>query len=361
MRILVAGDWHSELHEQAVFDALVELGHEVESFAWHRYFQGSGTLGSLVARAQNRFLAGPAVARLNRDLVSLARRFEPALVFVYRGTHVLPATIEALRQPPRPGAAPAVVLGYNNDDPFAPGQPASVWRHYLAGVPRYDAVLAYRGHNLAELKAAGARRVRLLRSWYMPGRNHPAALDEADRALYGCDVVFVGHHEDDHRTALLAAVVAAGIDLRLFGPGYDWDPVLARSPVLRHLSPVRLVWGEDYNKALCGAKIALCFLSKLNRDTYTRRCFEIPASGTMLLSERSGDLASLYAPGIEADYFHDAGSLVAQLRRYLGDDALRQSVAAAGARRVRADGHDVTSRMRDLLAWVDGWRSEAAR
>jgi hypothetical protein len=361
MRILVAGDWHSELHEQAVLEALLQLGHEVESFAWHRYFRTGGRLAALAARVQNRFIAGPAVARLNRDLVALARRWEPALVFVYRGTHLWPATIDALREPARPGAARPVVLGYNNDDPFAPRQPRSLWRHFIAGVPRYDAVLAYREHNLAELQAAGARRVRLLRSWYMPWRNRPVELDAADTARFGCDVVFVGHHEPDHRTALLEAVASAGIDLRLFGHGADWDPVLSRSPSLRHLVPLQLVWGEDYNKALCGAKIALCFLSRLNRDTYTRRCFEIPASGTMLLSEHSDDLASLYAPGVEADYFHDAPGLVAQLRRYLGDDALRRSVAAAGASRVRADGHDVVSRMRDLLAWVDGWRAEAAR
>ena len=71
MRILVVGDWHSELHEQAVFDVLVELGHEVEAFAWHRYFKARGRLGSLFARVQNRFVIGPALARLNRDVIEL--------------------------------------------------------------------------------------------------------------------------------------------------------------------------------------------------------------------------------------------------------------------------------------------------
>jgi len=351
MRILVVGDWHSELHEQAVFDAFSSLGHQVERFAWHGYFKAARGLHALAARAQNRFLVGPAVDRLNRDLLAAAKRLSPELVFIYRGTHVLPVTISRLHQlDPSP-----IVLGYNNDDPFAPNQPRSVWRHFLRGVPHYDAVLAYREHNLSELAAAGARRVYWLRSWYMPGRNHQVALDPADRARYGCDVVFVGHHENDGRTRMLEAIVEAGIDLRLFGPGYDWDPVLERSPALRRMIPVDLVWGEAYNKALCGAKIALCFLSKLNRDTYTRRCFEIPASGTMMLSEHSEDLVSLYTPGVEADYFNNSEDLVAKLRRYLADDALRLKVAAAGAKRVRADGHDVVSRMRALLDWVATW------
>jgi spore maturation protein CgeB len=377
LRILVAGDWHSELHEQAVADAFTSLGHQVSAFGWHRYFgparsarnpggaiggaagasaapRSAGPLTRLAQRVQNRYLAGPLIGRLNRDLIALARECRPQVVFIYRGTHVLPATLSALSAlSPRP-----VLLGYNNDDPFAPSQPRSLWRHFMAAIPRYDALLAYRQHNLDEYRAAGAARVRLLRSWYVPARNHPVELDAADRDRYGCDVVFVGHFEDDGRADLLDAIASAGLRLRLFGPGYEWDPVLARYPRLAALAPVSLVWGEAYNKALCGAKIALCFLSRLNRDTYTRRCFEIPACGTMLLSEYSEDLAGLFAPGIEADYFHDRASLLQQLQRYLASDALRASVASAGAARVVADGHDVTSRMRELLEWVDGWRDE---
>ncbi|MFN7751448.1 MAG: glycosyltransferase [Pseudomonadota bacterium] len=365
MRILVAGDWHSDLHEQAVADALEALGHEVTRFAWHHYFgpprsaRGAAIgrdrprTATLLQRLQNRYLSGPLVGRLNRDLLALAASTRPELVLVYRGTHVRPGTLRALaRMHPRP-----VLLGYNNDDPFGPGQPRSMWRHFLASLPHYDAVLAYRHRNLDEYRAAGARRVRLLRSWFIPARNHPVSLDAADHERYDCDVVFIGHHEDDGRAASLAAAAEAGFRLRLFGHGYEWDPVLARHPALSALAPVRQAWGEEYNKALCGAKIALCFLSRLNRDTYTRRCFEIPATGTLMLSERTADLESMFRPGVEADYFDDPASLLAQLRRYLDDDALRTRVAAAGRARVVADGHDVASRMRDLLDWVETWRS----
>jgi spore maturation protein CgeB len=78
----------------------------------------------------------------------------------------------------------------------------------------------------------------------------------------------------------------------------------------------------------------------------------------MMLSEYSDDLASLYAPGVEADYFQDTDDLLARLRHYLADDRLRTQVAAAGAQRVRTDGHDVVSRMRALLEWVAAWPPE---
>jgi len=257
------------------------------------------------------------VDRINRDLVRLAAEFRPELLFVYRGTHVTAATLRRIRSLV-PGVA---IAGYNNDDPFGPGQPRYRWRHFLDCLPECDVTLAYRHHNLEEFTRHGARRVRLLRSWF-------------------------------GRVELLEAVVRQGWRLRLFGPGAYWNSVLARSAELRHLLPVRQVWGEEYNKALCGAKVALCFFSRLNRDTYTRRCFEIPATGTMMLSEYSDDLASLFTEGREADYFRSREELLAKLALYIGDDARRHSVAAAGMARVNAAGHDIRSRLRELLDWM---------
>jgi spore maturation protein CgeB len=251
-------------------------------------------------------------------------------------------------------AVPSVTcVGYNNDDPFAPGQPSWLWRHFLASLPAYDLVLAYRHHNVTDFLKAGAKQVRLLRSWFVPERNHPVALSAGEQARFGCDVVFVGHYEPDQRLGYLEEVVKQGLSLKLYGPGYDWDPVIARSPWLTHLRPVRLVWGEEYNQALCGAKVALCFFSKLNRDTYTRRCFEIPATGTLMLAEYSDDLASLYREGQEADFFRSKEELVSKLQYYVKDQGRRESVALAGRRRVLADGHDVLSRMKDVLRWAE--------
>jgi len=356
VRILIAGDWHSELHEEAVYGAFRELGHEVSRFAWHAYFQPASdsmpltrTISKLMCRVQNKYVAGPRVARLNRDFLDALDVASPALVFVYRGTHITRATlIDARRRLPG-----AVFLGYNNDDPFAPGHPYWLWRHFLAAVPVYDAVLAYRRHNLDDFRRAGAQRVELLRSWYVPERNHPVTLSDADAERYGCDVVFVGHYESDGRREHLEAVVQAGFALRIFGPGYDWDPAIGDSPWLAGQRPVRLVWGEDYNRALCGGKVALCFLSKLNRDTYTRRCFEIPATGTLMLSEYTDDLATLFRPGEEADYFRTPDEMVEKIAMYLGDEARRARVAAAGRRRVEMDGHDVVSRMRQVIGWAN--------
>ena len=217
MNILIAGDWHSELHEEAIYRAFIALGHQPHRFAWHQYFKPAAGAARFSARVQNKLLAGPLIRRLNRDLVRMATEVRPDLVFVYRGTHIRPQTVRAIK-----ALLPAaVVAGYNNDDPFGPGQPRMLWRHFLNCLPLYDLTLAYRRHNVPEFEARGARCVRLLRSWFMPERNHPVTLAEADRARFAGDVVFVGHYEADGRLEYLEDVVRQGYKLRLFGPGND--------------------------------------------------------------------------------------------------------------------------------------------
>ncbi|OGB28537.1 MAG: hypothetical protein A3F78_15475 [Burkholderiales bacterium RIFCSPLOWO2_12_FULL_61_40] len=352
MKVLIAGDWHSDLHEQEVLRALSRLGHEIDKFKWHTYFAyephtGAG-LGGLLKRAQNKYVAGPEIARINRDFVAKAHAFRPDVVFVYRGTHIDANALQAVR-----AAVPGCFLvGYNNDDPFAPSQPKYLWRHFMAAIPHYDLMLAYRHANVDALQSAGAKRVELMRSWYVADRNHPVELSNDEKLRFAADVVFIGHYEPDQRLAYLEEIVRQGFSLRLFGPTKYWTKPLAQSLLLRQLAPAQMVWGADYNRALCGAKIALCFFSKLNRDTYTRRCFEIPATKTLMLSEYSDDVASLYGEGVEADFFRNQNEMIDKIKFYVGDERARQHVADRGYQKVVNAGHDVDSRMRTMLGWI---------
>lgn len=351
MKILVVGDWHSELHEEPVLRAFAATGHNAYRFSWHQYFGSPESAwfslaGGLAARVQNKLIAGPQITRLNADFIAAALDIRPDALFVYRGTHITARSLETVRK----RLPHAVLVGYNNDDPFAPGHFPLLWRHFLQGVPLYDLMLAYRLHNLEEFGRAGARRVELLRSWFIPERNRPVELTFEEQGRYACDVVFAGHYEPDGRLALMERIVREGFRFRLFGP--EWGSTVERSPLLRKLEEVVPLDVHEYNKALCGGKIALCLLSTLNRDTYTRRCFEIPAAGSLLLAQYSDDLATLFEQGKEADFFRSEEELVEKLRYYLGHPEKRREVAAAGRRRVLADGHDVYSRIEKVAGWI---------
>jgi spore maturation protein CgeB len=110
--------------------------------------------------------------------------------------------------------------------------------------------------------------------------------------------------------------------------------------------------GAEYRKALCGAKMCLCFLSKLNRDSYTTRSFEIPACGRLLLSERTADLQRFFREDVEAVFFSTPEEL-AQKALWLRDHPEKiEAIAQAGMQRVYSDGHSIEDRMKQLLSII---------
>ena len=344
MRLLLAGSWQYYIYEAACAEALERLGVQVERFAWGSYFSG------ILGQAQAKWVfPSPAMLRLNRDFLCYAVAAQPDVVFVWRGTHILPETLHAIRS--RTGA---LLVAYNNDDPFGPQKHQRapfhhrwLWKHYLESISVYDLHFVYRKVNLEEIKAAGAKKASLLMSYCVPYLHRPMMLSVQDQAKYSCDVVFVGHYEDDGRVDSLRALVAAGLKVKLFGPRYWTKKVLG--PLANYFGPIQEVTGVEYAKALCGADMALCFLSRLNRDTYTRRCFEIPACGCLLLSERTEDLQALYTEGQEAVYFSTPPELVEQALWLKGNPERAHAIAAAGHRRLLRDNHSVDGRMKSVL------------
>jgi hypothetical protein len=170
--------------------------------------------------------------------------------------------------------------------------------------------------------------------------------------------VFAGHYEDDGRVETLEAICDAGFHLNLFGGGWSAAlPKLKSDSPLRSKYPISPATESDYRYAICGAKVALCFLSTLNRDTYTRRSFQIPAMRTAMLSQYTDDLASLYKEDKEAVFFNTKAELLEKIKRLLVDEKWRYSVAKGGYDKVHAAGHDVVSRMEVWLDQVNQFRA----
>jgi hypothetical protein len=297
--------------------------------------------GSLARRIQERLVHGPGPALANAALLAACARHRPDLVFAWRAPWLRPLTLRLAR---RLGAGKIAI--YCNDDPFGRDRRWLKWRAWRRGIPEADLCLAYRTVNLDDLRAAGARQVALWRSAFLPRLHRPVPLTDEERRRLGCDVVFIGHYEDDGRLALVERLLASGLRVRIFGTG--WEPV-ARGALWEPLLPIRPLRDLDYAKGICAARAALVLVSGRNRDGYTRRCFEIPACGTLMLAPRTPDLLELFRDGEEALFWGDAEELVAQARRAASDEPLRARIAEAGRARVWRDGHDLDARAQELL------------
>jgi hypothetical protein len=292
---------------------------------------------------------GPATWQANRALTRAVTENETDVLLVWRGVHVALDTLRLVRrQNPR-----CVLVSYNNDDPFGPAYSSPgasihqrrLWGRFRQAIPEYDLSFVYRSVNVPEYQAAGARDVHVLMPYFVPELHRPQELTVEEKRYYECDAVFVGHYEADGRERCLRALAHAGLKVRIFGTGWPGEVLAGISPGLQRALPV---YGADYAKALGGAKMCLCFLSRLNRDSYTRRTFEIPACGRLMLSERTEELAKLFAEDSEAVFFGSEAELVVKAISCVNDEVRRELMAKAGVDRVWSGGHDVVSRMAEM-------------
>ena len=104
------------------------------------------------------------------------------------------------------------------------------------------------------------------------------------------DVLFIGHFSKD-RLNIINYLLENNIKVKIFGPGWNVGPL---SKQYCYDKPILPIYGDDYFRAIKQSKICLAFLSKLNRDVYTRRNFEITAMGTLMLSERTKELTNKF-------------------------------------------------------------------
>ncbi|QNP29910.1 CgeB family protein [Cylindrospermopsis curvispora] len=344
MKLLIVGTWRWVQYEDAFSKGLEGNGVEVSRFSTSSYF--SGWFGSLQLRLP---LPGWALLGLNRDLIRQSEQERPDWILFWRSTHVLPSTLRKLR---RLGIK---TVSYNNDDPLGPKAHGRLpWHHhwlwfwYLRCLPEFDCNFFYRKINCREaLVEHGVRHAEVLMPYFIPQQDRPVDLTLQDQERFSTDLVFVGHYEPDGRERTIRSLIDAGIEVKIWSGG-DW-PRHALGHLYDRLKPIEPALGDNYAKALCGAKICLAFLSKLNRDTYTRRCFEIPACGRLMLAERTDDLMCMFREDEEACFFSSNDELIEKVRWLLANPSIREYIAAAGLRRVWADGHDVNSRAKQFL------------
>jgi len=358
MKVLVVGDWLAEIYEESFYNAFKEHGCDVTKFSWIQYFKyyqyaerfevKDNFLLSLYYRIQNKFTFGPELLRINHDLLRNAKDNEYDLIFIYRGTHIYPSTIKKLK------VTGAMVFGYNNDDPFSTHYPSYFWRHFIKGIKKYDHIFSYRKKNIEDYNKLGYQKTSVLRSYFL--RNKNFVMDNSEvRETYKSDVVFIGHYENDGRDEIILHLLQSGINLKLYGTSWNKSPLNQKiQSFIGEIKPIYL----EYNEVLNGAKIALVFLSKLNNDTYTRRVFEIPTTKTVMLSEYTDDIASLFKEEKEMFFFNNKDECLSTVTQLLEDIHLVNKVANAAYERLMNDGHEVYDRVTFILDEYNNKKNE---
>jgi spore maturation protein CgeB len=327
--------WHANLYLP-----LVDLGHELIPFT-HPW----------LSEGYNQDLRFPEHERRSRqhradfsqrllDAVKEAHRTQPVRAFFsyLTSAHVEP---EAIREIGRLGIT--TLNWYCN---------ASFQFHNVAEIaPAFHHCLVPEKFRLGDYRQVGAHPI------YCQEAANPNVYRPHDLPRE-FDVTFVGQSYGN-RPVCLRRLIDAGIDARVWGPGWQLPPTPAWRRVGRSIKHRLLGRPLAVPPNLCGpplsddelvrmysrSKISLGFttVAEQPRDgspaikQVRLRDFEATMSGAFYLVERFDELAEFFEPDREIVFFRDAEELVDKARYYLAHDTERERIRQAGLKRARAE------------------------
>jgi hypothetical protein len=338
-RILFVGELTPYLTTVARRDALVELGHEVDSID-HMPFVA--TASPFLSALTYRTLLTPGVFALNREILRRAERFRPDVLWLEKATHVFPRTFYRLRRDPKR------LLVYHNTDDWrlkVSWIHRMHWRFLRRTLRDYDVHITSNLWNVDEFRAAGFPRVAHMELAANPAVRDPGEVPEAERKRLGGPVGFIGHWEPPTERSLLH-LVRGGVPVKIYGGA--WDDAQAKTELADAIQH-RFVLGDEYARAIVSFDINIGIVSKWNRNHTASRTFQIPALGGFLLHERNEVVTKLFKEGVEAEFFGSDDELLAKCRHYLARPDERRRIGEAGRRRCIESGYFEIDRVREVL------------
>jgi len=343
--------------------ALERLGHTVRGV---RTMDPWNHASWITRQVQRRTHRGSIVEEINSTVLSAARQFRPAIVWADKQEFLRLETIEALRNL---GAR----LVHFTPDPYF----TLDWKRTRImdeALRHFDVLVYCKSYEKTNYEALKRPAI------YMPlgycDENHrPLGSDDP---RWSCDVGFLGGWEP-RRERMLHAVARAGADLKFRGGCWEflrdgrWTlrrriilgqlaagerVLIHRDEVLGPLWQGDEVYGEDYARALSGAKIGLGFLRKVCPDQHTTRTFEIPACGSLLLADRTDEHQEFFAEGKEAEFFASTEELLDKVKFYCGNESARKRIAEGGYKRCIEGRYAYVHRISSVLDTISrNWAS----
>tara|TARA_Y100001970_G_C14254663_1_gene874358 strand:- start:2035 stop:3063 length:1029 start_codon:yes stop_codon:yes gene_type:complete len=335
-KIILAGFWAHAHCEESFSKQIIDNGIDVIPFKISKYFEGKwGKYLNAIPLP-----VGP-MLKVNKDLLTFIHKHDVDYIFFWNCNHILPSTLKKIQE------KNIKIVTYNNDDPYGsviknkkPLLHMFQFFWFLRNLKFSDIIFVYRPINIEEASkfSNSSAKIKLFKPYFIPVPEE-RTLTKAD---YEQEVVFIGHYEADNRLQDLEYLFENNIDLKIYGTGWQ-------NRFSQYQDSIYPLYGDDYIRALRSSKICLCFLSKMNRDVYTRRCFEIPGLKRLLLCERTKEMLTLFEEDKEAVYFSDRYELLKKIEWLLANPSKIVEIAEAGYKRLLDDGHDIRSRSSEIL------------
>lgn len=310
------------------------LGCAVVPFSSFIDYSADGFFGRICNKICRRLSIGAKNKKLQEDLLNLVDSESPNWVHFILPIAIDRKTVDFIK------ARKIVVTQYFNDDPFSKRAPFGINWKFRRALTAYDGNFVWRAHNVKSYEEAGALYVEHSPPYYDPEKTVDA-IDVTQRIELMCDAAFVGHWENDWRVECLDALSKNSFKVVVRGGG--WDGAI-KNTSLENLSPITHAFGDEYVKIYRGAIAGICFFSKINNDSWTRRALEIVAVGGVLVSERTEEALQHFKDREEAYFFSTVDELLDIVRLLKNNPEDRERVRIAGFKRLLAGDHTIMSR-----------------
>lgn len=254
------------------------------------------------------------------------------LIWVDKAILLSHSTTQKLR------AATSCLVHYTPDTAFKD----NVSKLFYSSLPLYDFAITTKSFEKTAYQAYIKPEQILLTTQGYDSRLHYPRHPFGDKAAH---VVFIGLYEP-YRAQVLSALLKVGVPVVLAGKKWSRFVKQHQHHSLQYLGEG--LFAEAYATALSKAQMALGLLSKRFPELHTTRTFEIPACGTVLLTERTVETAHFFRDD-EVVFYKDIPDLVHQVQTLLKDPARMKTIAQKGTARVQQEGYDYREQLRGLL------------
>lgn len=252
----------------------------------------------ILGRIKTRLFPKWSFRSVNQELLELAKRNSPDVIFLFKAAYIFPVTLRRLRE------SGAKLVNYNADHPFEFMSRGSGGSNVTNCIPLYDLHISYSRRIQKQM----AQRFPNSATEVVPfGHFIDDNLFEKTVRAAGTEiekVCFVGN-PDQNRANTLHKLVAAGVPTDVYGHG--WGKFLKPNESLK-IHPA--VLGEEYFQTLRKYRVQINLFRPHNLDSHNMRSFEVPAIGGVMLAEDSSEHREFFEDGKEAFYFKSNHALI---------------------------------------------------
>ena len=282
------------------------------------------------------------VRSFNNHILKTAESFNPDIVFVFKGTFVLPGTVSVLKKK-------CILVNFYPDVSFTAH--GSLIPKTL---PLYHHIFTTKTYGIIDMREKlGIKNSSFIPHGFDPDIHRSLKFNNFNTDKYKCDLSFIGGYskkKGKHVSFIKASLPS--LNIKVWGHKWQQYEGVPLGDAIQYDS----ITGDFYALAIQASKINLGLLHEEVRgassgDKTTSRTFHIPGAGGFMVHERTDELLQFFHEDKEVICFSTLEELTEKVEYYLQNDKKRIEIQKQGTKRAWAE-HKLDDRATEIVEFL---------